>query len=603
MSARSMIRSHRRELERAGRRGKRVAIATGATLGAGAAIASAASAAEIPVTNTNDSGSGSLRQAIIDANANATTADVINFGPAATGTINLASDLNPITGPVDIQGPGPETLNVNGQGTRRIFQITSIPTPGVQVRIAGIQASAGQGLDGAGVHNAFNSKADLTLEDMKIVGNNAVNGGGGISVQGDGTLTIIDSTISGNKAPLGGGLQVDSTATAAVPTKVTITGSRFSGNQALGGLNEGGAAQFKALKGDVVIDHSTITGNSASFNGAGLEFTGGTGSAVSISDSALYNNQGSYNGGALEFVRPSEAVSITNSTISGNTAKDGAGVYVYNQFFVPFTIANSTIADNTATERGGGINHYGASPEPGKVDRVDLSSTIVAGNSAPAGPDLNDSGGPGNFRADHSLIGDTTGAALGEIPPSMNQLNVDPLLGPIGDNGGPTLTMLPALNSPALDAGVSNDLETDQRGEPRTIDYGPAPDATGSDGTDIGAVEIPDTEITGGTIGASVLKNRKSVVIEVRGGATGEPITLKGSGTITIKRKTYRLKTKSKSVPTNKIKKLKLKPQTKSATKKILKKPKKAQVNLKVSLTDGAGNNFTVKPVLPLRGR
>ena len=68
--------------------------------------------------------------------------------------------------------------------------------------------------------------------------------------------------------------------------------------------------------------------------------------------------------------------------------------------------------------------------------------------------------------------------------------NANALLGPLADNGGPTLTHLPGAGGAATDAGVSGGHETDQRGDARTVDQPAKPNAPGSDGTDIGAVEL-----------------------------------------------------------------------------------------------------------------
>jgi hypothetical protein len=67
---------------------------------------------------------------------------------------------------------------------------------------------------------------------------------------------------------------------------------------------------------------------------------------------------------------------------------------------------------------------------------------------------------------------------------------VDPQLGPLQNNGGPTQTMLPSDTSPLIDQGkAASGLTADQRGDPRTVDNGKSK-PPGGDGTDIGAVEL-----------------------------------------------------------------------------------------------------------------
>jgi Ca2+-binding RTX toxin-like protein len=202
---------------------------------------------------------------------------------------------------------------------------------------------------------------------------------------------------------------------------------------------------------------------------------------------------------------------IENSTISGNDASNagpgaagsGGGLHVdaYSYYDTAPTpvlhqsgtvnVKNSTIAGNTAAAPAGGIfesANHGAGAPP--IPPVVISSTIVGDNSP---EDLrNDPGAPG-FVAGHSLIESTAGAfALASAPAGSNIFKLDPQLGGLANNGGPTLTRLPAATSPVVDAGFGNTFSTDQRGpgSPRTLD-GAVPNRAGSDGTDIGAVELP----------------------------------------------------------------------------------------------------------------
>jgi hypothetical protein len=73
---------------------------------------------------------------------------------------------------------------------------------------------------------------------------------------------------------------------------------------------------------------------------------------------------------------------------------------------------------------------------------------------------------------------------------SGSPITADPLLGPLQDNGGPTQTMALLPGSPAIDGGSSFGLSTDQRGDPRPVDFSGIPNAAGGDGADIGAFEV-----------------------------------------------------------------------------------------------------------------
>jgi hypothetical protein len=112
-----------------------------------------------------------------------------------------------------------------------------------------------------------------------------------------------------------------------------------------------------------------------------------------------------------------------------------------------------------------------------------IRSSIVSSNSAPNIPDVK-----GVFTSQgYNLIGNASGT-IG-FTATGDQTAIDPLLGPQADNGGPTKTMALRVGSPAIDKGKSFGLTTDQRGSPRPLDDPNIANASGGDGTDIGAYE------------------------------------------------------------------------------------------------------------------
>src|SRR4029078_4174486 len=136
-------------------------------------------------------------------------------------------------------------------------------------------------------------------------------------------------------------------------------------------------------------------------------------------------------------------------------------------------LENSTIAGNSATAHGGGVylaqyapDHTGAHTSSSAA----ITSTIVAGNTANgAAEDLDRADGAtgGGFAGAFSLI-----QAPGRAPLTQQQVltGVDPQLGALADNGGPTKTMLPAGTSPVIDQGRSpGRLPRDQRGQGATV--------------------------------------------------------------------------------------------------------------------------------------
>jgi hypothetical protein len=200
---------------------------------------------------------------------------------------------------------------------------------------------------------------------------------------------------------------------------------------------------------------------------------------VMSGDTVNNNTTSGDNGGGIN---NSGKLTIINCTIAANQAISGGGIANGGVLMM----ANSTVAFNTVvTGDGGGIYTLGG--------ELDLLNTIVFNpNSGAATKD--DVSGTID-RAQGDLFGSAvTIAAGGNL--GGNQLNTNPLLGPLQNNGGPTATMALLPGSPALGAGVSTSLipglsvpTTDQRGDPRpanSIDLGafqtqpplPSPDVT-----------------------------------------------------------------------------------------------------------------------------
>jgi hypothetical protein len=161
-------------------------------------------------------------------------------------------------------------------------------------------------------------------------------------------------------------------------------------------------------------------------------------------------------------------------------------------------VDNSTIASNHAYNGGGGIYQAYTSPSSpyGPYFGAQLFSTIVGDNTLGDGTpsDLEegtDFAGPGAspFDLSFSLVEAPRDSILNQNPAGSNLIGIDAQLGGLGNNGGPTQTQLPSINSPVVDKGSApGNLTTDQRGNPRTVDTSPA---NADDGTDIGAVELP----------------------------------------------------------------------------------------------------------------
>jgi parallel beta-helix repeat protein/predicted outer membrane repeat protein len=407
---------------------KPVAMALGLAFGLGVGIAPAASAATITVNNlsgTSVVGQCTLRDAVVAARTDAAVqgcaagSGADTIAFSVTGTISLATEIV-VDSDVTISGPGAANLTIAPSGTNRAFYINDY-NPTVTISGVTFQGNGTSNVYGAALYNYAGA---LTIQDCVFSGNVTTNDGGAISNAG--TLTIRSSTFTGNRAARGGAIFMYN-------GTLNVQASTFSGNVATG---EGGAIYLYA-SGAMTMSDSTLTGNQA------------------------------VDGGAIHFYSAA-ASTITNSTISGNTAQRGGGVYLYDQ---SLTINNSTLTGNTASSSGGGIYLYGST--------VNLVSTIVANNVGGGSPDIG-VGETGTVNATNSLIRSTSGFSF-----STNLNNItgqDPLLGPLANNGGPTLTHALLPGSPAIGTG-SNPLNL-------VFDQRRSPFARSSGVTDIGAFEV-----------------------------------------------------------------------------------------------------------------
>jgi hypothetical protein len=410
-----------------------------------------AQSAVLTVTNTQDSGPGSLRDTI----AAAANGDTIQFDAALNGqAITLTSAELLIDKSLTINGPGANQLSVqrsatNGTPLFRIFNTSGDHN----VTLAGLTITNGNTPDGGGGISCTGYQ--VTITKCVVSGNSAGYGGGiyrSLFGLGGASVNVIDSMISDNRAGTGGAIYVAGHSYGMAPGAwLGMTNSTVLGNVA---TSRGG--------GVYVGGYATITSSALSANVATMDVSGGGG--------------GIYNDGTL---------TIANSTLSGNSASLGGGVRssgAGNPLYPGMlTITNSTISSNSAGEGGGlRLSSYSAQR---------FKSTIVALNTSTNSPDVK-----GELTSDgFNLIGNNSGTNV-LSPQASDQIGtpaapIDPLLGPLQDNGGPTFTHALLLGSPAIDKGDSSGTTTDQRGFGRRKDIPALSNATGGDGADIGAVE------------------------------------------------------------------------------------------------------------------
>jgi hypothetical protein len=237
----------------------------------------------------------------------------------------------------------------------------------------------------------------------------------------DPTLTITGVTMTGGGGSGGGALFVGGSTTA------TLIADTLSGNKVNNGDGSGLGGAVDA-QGVVTLNGVTAVGNTASGT------SGGEGGAVAVTGTGTAN--------------------INNSTITGNTASMlGGGLF--NQGHA--SLVGDTLAGNQTTAGDGG--NIGITSITGTV--TTLTDSIVTGGSASAGPNC--------FGAVTSGGNNLENPDQCAPPANGDQIGVNPLLGALGNNGGPTDTMALPVGSPAIGHGACAAALNmiDQRGLPR----------------------------------------------------------------------------------------------------------------------------------------
>ncbi len=313
-----------------------------------------------------------------------------------------------------IIGPGSGQLAINASLVNSAFSVSS----GVTVTIESLTISNGK--TDAGLYN----NGTLTLNHVAFSGNVGV----GLFNDLYGVLVVRDCAFTGNTGIVGNG---NGAAIFNRQGALTVRESTFSNNSIQasgGGVIYGGA--ICSVGGTVLVDSCTFTGNSASA-------TYGEGGAIA---NVLYG-----------------VMTVSRSTFTGNAVlgSQATGGGIYNRSLL--TVNNCTFNGNSSQTGGGGIFNDGGT--------VNIKNSIIA--NSPGGnygfnynPALNCQGV--NFSDDNTCPGFTQVTS-----PALN-------LGPLADNGGPTMTCALLAGSVAIDAAADctdwsggNSRATDQRGVAR----------------------------------------------------------------------------------------------------------------------------------------
>ncbi len=388
---------------------------------------------------------------------------------------------------------------------------------------------------GGGIHNIGN----LTVNNSTFHHNSTSKTGVGAAIASRGfntsaELTINNSTFTDNSAYDGGAIFIYGADQSSGGTLgiANINNSTFSNNSA----TEGGAI---TTVGATSIDHSLFTGNKALVGGAIKSSITNSQEILTINNTTLSGNEAEV-GGAIQ-VDNSNFV-IKNSTISNNFARSqqtetevfqGGGVYILDRGCYAqqrsSIIANTTIANNSAATNGGGIYYRLLHNlcNPSSSPTFEITNTTIANNTAEIDGQSfffqhdNQQLGPSpvKLKLKNTIVSTNSDSPANNCAGVVDQLlmdggnnlqysdtscgstipSADPMLNNLGNNGGPTQTMMLQTGSPAIDAGNNSFCEAapvnnlDQRGGTRPY----------NSVCDIGSVEFGASIIAPPTVDAN----------------------------------------------------------------------------------------------------
>jgi hypothetical protein len=296
--------------------------------------------------------------------------------------------------------------------------------------------------------------ASLEVVDCTFLNNRSDNYGGAIFNDGNnGTalVTVSNTTFNGNRANDTGPLNPNQSANAGVfynngeRARASFTGCTFSSNSADG---DGGAVVNDGFSADTGLPDRTPT--------------------INFVNCTLDSNSAGGRGGGIFHIAQSSSrslITITNCTITNNSTGGDSGAGIYNASNYSFNAGPKIRVQNTI---------------------VAFNTCANSANRFPGTDNVYDDGGLYQIESLGNNICNDGGGGYLNGPGTY--LSTDPKLGPLQDNGGPTLTRAPLTDSPAIDSGSnSGTAATDQRGLPRSLDG----DSNGTAVVDIGAVEMP----------------------------------------------------------------------------------------------------------------
>lgn len=394
--------------------------------------------------------------------------------------------------------------------------VASRDAEGNPTLLDGFTVTGGNGMGTDAAHyggGIFLNESSPVITDCAITGNSSALGGG---IHNTGSSPVISGcTFSDNYATWsGGGISNHD------DSGPTVTDCVFVHNRS--GINGGGMETY--LCGEVVVSGCIFNSNAADF-GAGLYIND---NPCTVEGCEFWDNAAADSGGGL--YTSGEPITVDECAFSGNSAEEGGGLACY---YGNPEVRASTFDENTA-KYGGGMYTKGGAPAVTNCTFYENAASRYGGGAYNIGASLptfvnctfSDNsagfGGSGVYNGNDSDCTFTncilwnhhnnevwnnasnptiTYCVVSEDMPNDldgsnagDNLNGDPLLNPLADNGGPTETCAIEQGSSARDAADSAEAPAiDQRGE----------DRPSGDGDDIGAFELHVSEGGGGGGGCS----------------------------------------------------------------------------------------------------
>ena len=348
------------------------------------------------------------------------------------------------------------------------------------------------GNDGDGMDVAAYTGAEITISGL--VADDSADSGLEILSRGAGSLVSAASVASTSSGQDGVGFEV------ILGGSATLSDSTVANSVERGIVIDNEAQD--STDSAITISRTTVRDNGdGSKNGGGIAIVQTHNLVTTIENTTISGNRGSQGGGiyARYATDPGSSLTVVNSTISGNSAEIGGGAYLRSNAGAQVAVLNTTITDNTTS---GARPSQAAVYLQGTVN--DIRNSIIAANAV---SDLDLEQGTAASIA-YSLVRVAGAEAATALSGGTgNLVGVDPMLEPLADNGGITLTHLPRSGSPAVEAGdpAFAGLSDDQRGETRVVDR-----------LDMGAVELqPALAVTGAAAGPQIIGGALAIILGI----------------------------------------------------------------------------------------